>query len=149
MLPPYAPEVAVEIASPRSGATPKQPIMGRSGTCSASRPGTSIGVAVPPPRSSRQSTIRFVPASKPGSSTCASTGEVVKPVARLGVTACRVTASASPGSAPSTWKGPVCGLPRGVTGSPAASWPCASTVEVTTVSPSAIDTTGSCVPRVR
>ena len=31
MLPPLAPLVAVEIAWPRSGATPKQPIIGASG----------------------------------------------------------------------------------------------------------------------
>jgi len=54
----------------------------------------------------------------------------------------------SPGSAPVTKNGPVCGLPPGVTRSPLASRPAASTEVVSTVSPSAMVSTGACGPSV-
>jgi hypothetical protein len=52
------------------------------------------------------------------------------------------TASVSPGSAPSTKKGPVWGLPRSATRCLCWSWPRASMVVVSTVSPEAMWSTG-------
>ncbi len=54
----------------------------------------------------------------------------------------------SPGWAPLMKNGPVCGLPGVATRDPRASRPAASAVEVTTVSPGSIRSTGGCEPIV-
>src|SRR5207302_3281229 len=149
MFPPCVEEVAVEIACPLGGATPKQPTIGRIG--SANRPSAVLGstrVAVPASwsishRAGASSGACF---TLSGSSTLGAIALALHPNFRLGLSRSKVTESMSPGSAPSTKNGPVCGLPRSVTCFPVASIPRASTVVVITVLPEAMVRTGACVP---
>ena len=114
MLPPLRSLDAVEIACPCGGATPKQPIIGASGSTRPASAGSGCfephraGLAVDqpldpvarrqvarPPRDRRRS-----PTAPPR----------VQPVPRTGSTLTISTRSASPGSAPSTKTGPFIGF---------------------------------------
>src|SRR3954462_4195045 len=115
MLPPYVPLVAVEIACPSGGATPKQPIIGASDSDqSRSLSGGLARRTLPASLSISHSTRSDCgrPATNPGSTTLDASTENVQPVARFGVMRLMTTDSASPGSAPSTKNGPVIGFGR-------------------------------------
>ena len=76
-------------------------------------------------------------AAKSGSTVCGATSPREKPSPRLGQSRSKRTSSVSPGCAPSTKNGPVCGLPPGWICSRRWSRPPASTHHVSIVSPSA------------
>ena len=105
MLPPFGPLVAVEIAWPPAGATPRQPSIGASATDqSRSAAGGSTSRIRPAWRSISQKTRSRCGrvATAPGSTTFGASTEKVQPVARFGVMRSMRTWSVSPGSAPST-----------------------------------------------
>ena len=89
MLPPFWPLVAVEIACPSAGATPKQPIIGASGSDqSRSRSGGSASRTVPAVAVDDPDRRAGAPAgsrTKAGSTTFGASTEKVQPVARFGV----------------------------------------------------------------
>ena len=92
---------------------------------SDSRPGGgSSSRAVPRSRSMRPSRrsrrARGSSRTNAGSTTFGATSGPVKPLARFGRMRSKRTASVSPGSAPSTKNGPVCGLPPSVMSLPSA-----------------------------
>ena len=117
----------------------------RTGTAKlSSAGGGSIRRAVSPRRSRHSTRSRFGRvATAPGSTTFAATGPKVQPSSRLAVMRSMRTCKASPGSAPSTKNGPVIGFGGAQRRAPALSKPQASTVSVTTVSPSAMRAAGS------
>ena len=89
-----------------------------------------------------------IAATAPGSTTFGAIGVNVQPVSRVIVMRSMLTVSVSPGSAPVTKNGPVIGFGRDATVLPCRSIPHASTVCAITVSPSAMVSAGSAVPRV-
>ncbi len=124
MLPPFSALVAVEKACPIAGATPKQPIIGSSGSTKCSRPGTgSCSCAVPACRSIAQVTGSRDGSSRTysGSTTLPASEARVQPVARFGVMRMISTFSASPRSAPSTKIGPFIGFGPGRRSTPSLS----------------------------
>ena len=123
MLPPKAPGTIVDRASPIEGATPRHPRNGARGTSHACLPSPEVVRATPffASTSYRQTAsggsgpsiaVRSVPfsAPKPGKDAEMAHG-------RAGSSLRIRIASVSPGSAPSTKNGPVCGLscPGGTT----------------------------------
>ena len=148
MLPPVRPVSPVDIgAEPKPGASAKPPSIGRSGTAkSFNAPFAPSGRAVPALRSSVQRTglprsparlTRLLPSARP---TMVSR---LSAQSRLGVSFSRCTTSVSPGSAPLTKNGPVCGLPNSARVTPCSSTPPESMVRVCTVSPGQIVSTGA------
>ena len=148
MLPPWRSEVAVETAWCRSGATPKQPIIGASGTRQCASSGTSSGEATPASTSTAQSMragrspgqggvagIEHV-GSHPGPGVAAvAIGANRLQVHRQGVRRAR---RRPPGTGRSA------GCRTGSRRRPVASQPPASTVVVATRSPDSMVSTGSC-----
>ena len=149
MLPPCSPEVAVEIAWPIEGATPRQPIIGAMGRVSPCPDGASCSVTVPALPSMVQ-VARVLGgsfATNSGSTTFSASAARVQPVARMGCIARISTRRLSPGSAPATAMGPFIGLGLRMTFWPCLSQPLASIVSVVTVSPLATVRAGGRVAR--
>ena len=145
MLPPVRSLEAVEIACPCGGATPKQPIIGASGSAQPASAGSGCSSrTVPASRSISHSTRSRRGSSRAasGSTTFADSAPRVQPVLRAGSTFRISTLRASPGSAPSTNTGPFMGFGGLAFCSPRPSTPAASRVSVTTVAPLATLSTG-------
>jgi hypothetical protein len=108
MLPPYGPDVRVEMAWPSSGATPKQPSMGSSRTVNCPSPVCGVSsVAVPAAVSTCHSETTGSDAAGrsatySGSSTRGAIDELAIARSRFGQIRSNRTSSASPGSAPVT-----------------------------------------------
>ena len=108
MLPPYGPDVLVEMAWPSSGATPKQPSIGSIRTVNRPSPVCGVSsVAVPAAASTCHSaTTGPVAAGRSrtysGSSTRGAIVELATARSRFGQMRSNRTSSASPGSAPFT-----------------------------------------------
>src|SRR4051812_6143370 len=159
MLPPKLSGTMVERTSPPAGATPRQPRNGASGTSQPWRPSDDLARATPPATSYRQTisgrvgprtAVRSVPLSAPKPGKDAETA-----YRRAGVSLAMRTARVSPGSAPSTKNGPVCGLscPAGTTLEGRVSGPVTvpskqSSVQLTIRVPGLIRATGGAPPKV-
>jgi hypothetical protein len=119
MLPPWASGTSEERASKETGATPTVPCIGSSGSSTARSPRRAWKVTVRRARStsyiqtisgsgSVSSAVAWVPVSEPNS------GMVDEAAQSLdGSIDTKWMARVSPGSAPSTWNGPVWGLTKG------------------------------------
>ena len=132
-----------------AGATPKQPIIGASGADqSASAGGGSASRAVPlgAVESPDRALARRQPVRPPRSTHIGGDRRKRPSVVAVGVMRSIRISSVSPGSAPSTKKGPVIGLGGRRPARRGPSKPQASTVAATIVSPSATGRTGSAVP---
>ena len=123
MLPPKVPGTIVLRTSPPAGATPRQPRNGASGTSHACRPSRDAARATlaadrhRSATSSRGGRRRASPSGRCRRARRIRDRTTTRAYARAGSTFSRCTATVSPGSAPSTWNGPVCGLscPAGIT----------------------------------
>src|SRR2546423_6896378 len=119
MFPPNASGTSADLTSRFAGATPTVPCIGSSGRAAAKSLSFAVNRQTPARASSShihtrsgsgswRVAVRWVEVSAPNSGTV-----VDAPQSRAGVISTKWTASVSPGSAPSTQNGPVCGFRNG------------------------------------
>ena len=119
MLPPCASGTSAERTSRFAGATPTVPCIGSIGRSTVKSPKRAANRHTRLPRSSSQIhttsgsgscrvAVRWVEVSAPNRGTVVDAAQ-----SRAGSIDTKCTASVSPGSAPSTWNGPVCGFTNG------------------------------------